>query len=186
MLAPGSSHIIGSQVGEIPRQRNRKRQASAATGGVPAASAFSPSACNHSLLQVCTVPGACHRAGSRRFMLALRRRLLLHVLLLTARGAPPSTTFHATNGSYLYRGCAPPSHARDASRHLFLPDYIVIGAQKGGTETLSYELGALSLDGRRLCHARAEVHFFGYFCHRLPLKFSAIMVQNFDGNLVRE
>ena len=95
-----------------------------------------------------------------RFTLALRRRLLLHVLLLTARGAPPSTTFHATNGSYLYRGCAPPSPARDAYRHLFLPDYIVIGAQKGGTETLSYELGALSLDGRRLCHARAEVHFF--------------------------
>ena len=92
-------------------------------------------------------------------MLALRRLLLLHVLLPTARGAPP-TTFHAANGSHLYRGCAPPSHARDAYRHLSLPDYIVIGAQKGGTETLSYELRALSLDGRRLCHARAEVHFF--------------------------
>ena len=47
-----------------------------------------------------------------------------------------------------------------ASQLLDEYDYIVIGAQKGGTETLSYELGALSLDGRRLCHARAEVHFF--------------------------
>ena len=73
---------------------------------------------------------------------------------------PRPTTFHAANGSHLYRGCAPPSHARDAYRHLSLPDYIVIGAQKGGTETLSDELRALSLDGRRLCHARAEVHFF--------------------------
>jgi len=112
------------------------------------------------------------RTDTRAVPLALRlRRLALLALVSTASASTcrlnlqqitkHTTTFHAANASHLYLGCAPPADARIDSQHPFLPDFINIGAQKGGTTTLAYQLQQLSVSSYpRVCFARHEVHFF--------------------------